>query len=171
MLASTRDAIGRWRSCWKSPKNSGGAWHQHVAEQGRWLGSIVRGYFAYHAAPPTCTPCRRPLAVRVRRRGQKDRTSWAKMDRLADRWLPKPRISHPGRLKTSASNTQGGAVCGNSARTVVRGGRAVMRVPTAIAAVARSEPDRSYQAPSRLPPNEGIRSRMTLTGDYRPRGT
>jgi RNA-directed DNA polymerase len=26
-------------------------WHQDVAEQGLWLGSVVRGYFAYHAIP------------------------------------------------------------------------------------------------------------------------
>ncbi len=26
-------------------------WHQPVPEQGRWLGSVVRGYYAYHAVP------------------------------------------------------------------------------------------------------------------------
>ena len=26
-------------------------WHQSVAEQGAWLGSVVRGFFAYHAVP------------------------------------------------------------------------------------------------------------------------
>jgi hypothetical protein len=31
----------------------------------------------------------------LRRRSQKDRTTWTKMDKLAERWLPKPRISHP----------------------------------------------------------------------------
>ena len=77
-------------------------WHQDVAEQGRWLGSVVRGFFAYHAVP---TNYRALSAFRhhvvelwrraLRRRSQKDRTSWTKMDRLADRWLPKPRISHP----------------------------------------------------------------------------
>jgi hypothetical protein len=77
-------------------------WHQDIAEQGRWLGSVVRGYFAYHAVP---TNVHALSAFRhhvvdlwrraLRRRSQKDRTSWAKMDRLADRWLPKPRISHP----------------------------------------------------------------------------
>jgi len=77
-------------------------WHQDVAEQGRWLGSVVRGFFAYHAIP---TNYRALSAFRhhvvelwrraLRRRSQKDRTSWTDMDRLADRWLPKPRISHP----------------------------------------------------------------------------
>ena len=77
-------------------------WHQDVAEQGRWLGSVVRGFFAYHAVP---TNSRALSAFRhhvielwrraLRRRSQKDRTSWTDMDRLADRFLPKPRISHP----------------------------------------------------------------------------
>jgi RNA-directed DNA polymerase len=77
-------------------------WHQDVAEQGAWLGSVVRGYFAYHAVP---TNTRALSAFRhhvvdiwrraLRRRSQKDRTTWAMVDKLADRWLPKPRISHP----------------------------------------------------------------------------
>ncbi len=77
-------------------------WHQDVAEQGRWLGSVVRGFFAYHAVPTNSRALSafRHHVVRLwcralRRRSQKDRTSWTKMDRLADRWLPKPRISHP----------------------------------------------------------------------------
>src|ERR1019366_5806147 len=77
-------------------------WHQDVAEQGRWLGSIVRGYFAYHAVP-TNTHALSAFRHHVtdlwrralRRRSQKDETSWTDMDRLANRWLRKPRISHP----------------------------------------------------------------------------
>jgi hypothetical protein len=77
-------------------------WHQDIAEQGKWLGSVVRGFFAYHAVP---TSHRALSAFRhhvielwrraLRRRSQKDRTSWTDMDKLADRWLPKPRICHP----------------------------------------------------------------------------
>jgi group II intron reverse transcriptase/maturase len=77
-------------------------WHQDVAEQGRWLGAVVRGFFAYHAVP---TNARALAAFRhyvidlwrraLRRRGQRDRTTWQSMDKLAARWLPKPRISHP----------------------------------------------------------------------------
>jgi len=81
-------------------------WHQDVAEQGAWLGSVVRGFFAYHAVPSNS---RALSAFRhhvvdlwrraLRRRSQKDRTKWADMDRLADRRLPKPRISHPWPLQ------------------------------------------------------------------------
>jgi RNA-directed DNA polymerase len=77
-------------------------WHQSVAEQGAWLGSVVRGFFAYHAVH---TNTRALSAFRhyvvdlwrraLRRRSQKDRTTWAMMDKLAKRWLPTPRISHP----------------------------------------------------------------------------
>jgi len=77
-------------------------WHQDVAEQGQWLGSVVRGFFAYHAVPTNY----RALSAfhhhvvdlwrrALRRRSQKDRTKWTTMERLAERWLPKPRISHP----------------------------------------------------------------------------
>jgi group II intron reverse transcriptase/maturase len=81
-------------------------WHQDVAEQGRWLGGIVRGYFGYHAVP---TNSRALDAFRhhliglwrraLRRRSQKDRTRWDEMDKLAARWLPPPWISHPWPLK------------------------------------------------------------------------
>lgn len=77
-------------------------WHQDVAEQGAWLGSVVRGFFAYHAVP---TNSRALSAFRhhvielwrraLRRRSQRDRTTWHDMDKLAARWLPRPRISHP----------------------------------------------------------------------------
>ena len=77
-------------------------WHQDVAEQGRWLAGVIRGYFAYHAVP---TNSRALNAFRhhvinlwrraMRRRSQRDRTTWADIDRLAERFLPKPRITHP----------------------------------------------------------------------------
>lgn len=77
-------------------------WHQDVAEQGRWLGAVVRGFFAYHAVP---TNYRALSAFRhhvinlwrraLRRRSQRDRTTWLDMDRIASRFLPAPRISHP----------------------------------------------------------------------------
>jgi RNA-directed DNA polymerase len=77
-------------------------WHQSVAEQGAWLGTVVRGFFAYHAVPTNSGAlsafryhvihlwCRA-----LRRRSQRDRTTWTRVVELSDRWLPKPRISHP----------------------------------------------------------------------------
>jgi RNA-directed DNA polymerase len=77
-------------------------WHQDRAEQGEWLGTVVRGFFAYHAVP-TNTRALSSFRYHVldlwrralRRRSQRDRTTWKSMGKLADRWLPKPRISHP----------------------------------------------------------------------------
>jgi len=76
--------------------------HQSIPEQGRWLKQVVTGYFAYHAVP---TNIRALVSFRyhvtnlwrrtLRLRSQKDRTTWERMTKLADEWLPKPRILHP----------------------------------------------------------------------------
>jgi RNA-directed DNA polymerase len=76
--------------------------HQPLAVQGRWLRQVVTGFFAYHAVP---TNGRALGAFRyhvtnlwrrtLRRRSQKDRTTWARITKLADDWLPRPRILHP----------------------------------------------------------------------------
>jgi RNA-directed DNA polymerase len=76
--------------------------HEPIPEQGRWLGQVVRGYFGYHAVP---TNYPRLAAFRLhvtglwwrtlRRRSQKDWTTWERMARLAAAYLPLPRILHP----------------------------------------------------------------------------
>jgi RNA-directed DNA polymerase len=76
--------------------------HEPIPEQGVWLKQVVRGFFAYHAVP-TNGPALRAFYYHVtrlwlrtlRRRGQKDRFSWQRMQRLAVDWLPQPRILHP----------------------------------------------------------------------------
>ena len=76
--------------------------HEPVAEQGRWLAQVVRGYFAYHAVPtnrPALAAFRRDVKRSwlhaLRRRSQNDRTTWARFAKLAEYWLPKVRILHP----------------------------------------------------------------------------
>jgi RNA-directed DNA polymerase len=76
--------------------------HQSIPEQGKWLKQVVAGYFNYHAVQ---TNSRALGAFRffvtelwrrtLRRRSQTDGTSWERMTRLANDWLPKPRILHP----------------------------------------------------------------------------
>jgi RNA-directed DNA polymerase len=76
--------------------------HQPIPEQGKWLRQVVTGFFAYHAVP---TNGRALGAFRyhvtnlwrrsLRRRSQKDHTTWQRVTRLADDWLPRPRILHP----------------------------------------------------------------------------
>jgi group II intron reverse transcriptase/maturase len=76
--------------------------HQPISDQGAWLRQVVTGFFGYHAVP---TNSRALLAFRhhvtelwlrsLRRRSQKDGSTWERITRLADDWLPKPRILHP----------------------------------------------------------------------------
>ena len=76
--------------------------HQPIPQQGEWLRQVVSGYFQYHAVPTNWTALgafrlgvidrwRRTLS----RRSQKGDVIWARMEKLADDWLPKPRILHP----------------------------------------------------------------------------
>ena len=76
--------------------------HLPIAEQGRWLGTVVRGYFAYHAVPTNFQAlCDfRKYTVwhwlrALRRRSQRWRISWNCMKTIATRYLPPPKILHP----------------------------------------------------------------------------
>jgi RNA-directed DNA polymerase len=76
--------------------------HQPIPEQGRWLWHVVRGYFNYHAVPMNTralavfrTEIARSWNRVLNRRSQKATLTRARMDRLIDDWLPKPRILHP----------------------------------------------------------------------------
>jgi RNA-directed DNA polymerase len=77
-------------------------WHQPIPQQGTWLRQVALGFYAYHAVPTNsralrafrarlCDLWRRSL----RRRSQRDRTTWVRMTKLANDHLPKPRILHP----------------------------------------------------------------------------
>jgi len=77
-------------------------WHQTIPEQGRWLGGIIRGYFAYHSIPTNSQALQafRSQVIRhwlhaLQRRSQRDRTNWTRMWRLVRRWLPPLKIRHP----------------------------------------------------------------------------
>ncbi len=76
--------------------------HQPIPVQGKWLRQVVKGYFNYHAVPTNS----QALAVfrllitklwqrSLRRRSQKDGTTWERIMRLANDWIPKPSILHP----------------------------------------------------------------------------
>jgi RNA-directed DNA polymerase len=76
--------------------------HQPIPVQGKWLAQVVMGYFRYHAVPTNgraLTAFRLQVTIlwrrALRRRSQKDRTAWNRITKLADAWLPKPRILHP----------------------------------------------------------------------------
>lgn len=76
--------------------------HATIDEQGAWLRRVVMGFNAYHAVPTNAAALwdfrfnvtniwRRTLNWR----GQKGTVTWKRMAVLQDRWLPKPRITHP----------------------------------------------------------------------------
>jgi group II intron reverse transcriptase/maturase len=88
--------------------------HHSVAEQGRWLRSVVSGYFAYHAVPGNWkalgvfrTQCTRLWYRTLRRRSHKSRLTWERMTDIANAWLPRPRILHPWPEERCAAIIQG----------------------------------------------------------------
>ena len=115
--------------------------HVPIPEQGRWLAQVVRGYFAYHAVP---TNAQRLAAFRyhvtilwhrtLRRRSQKDWTTWERISRLAAAAASLPaRVLHPWpEARFAVQSPKVGARCVNRARRDVSGGRRVTGVPTAI---------------------------------------
>jgi RNA-directed DNA polymerase len=88
--------------------------HLPIPEQGRWLASVVRGHVAYDGVPGNSDAiiAFRTQAIRhwrraLRRRSQRARLDWTRMNRLATRWLPPARIQHPYPDKRFDANTQG----------------------------------------------------------------
>jgi len=76
--------------------------HDSVVNQGRWLASVVRGYFQYHAIPGNGeaieafrTQVARHWYRSLKRRSQKSCLNWGRMGTVVDTWLPKARILHP----------------------------------------------------------------------------
>jgi group II intron reverse transcriptase/maturase len=77
-------------------------WHQPIPVQGQWLRQVVAGHLAYFAVP---TNSRAIEAFRhhvvdlwrraLKRRSQRDKTTWTRITRISDDWLPKAHILHP----------------------------------------------------------------------------
>jgi len=76
--------------------------HRPISEQGKWLRQIVSGHYAYFAVP---TNIRALTALRyhvvdlwrrsLQRRSQKDGATWERIAKIANEYLPSPRILHP----------------------------------------------------------------------------
>ena len=76
--------------------------HHSIPQQGQWLQQVVRGFFAYHAVPTNMSAL---VVFRYRvtelwqralkQRSQRDKTTWRRARKIADDWLPKPKILHP----------------------------------------------------------------------------
>jgi RNA-directed DNA polymerase len=88
--------------------------HLPIPEQGQWLASVVRGHLAYYAVPDNIdaveafrTQAARHWFRALRRRSQRNRLDWKRMNRLVVRWLPRVRILHPWPDDRFDARTQG----------------------------------------------------------------
>src|SRR5262249_39757027 len=76
--------------------------HKPNPEKGSWVAEGVRGSFGYHAVATNHKATsahhyhvKRLWLRTLRRRSQKDKFAWERIDKLAGDFLPKPRILHP----------------------------------------------------------------------------
>jgi group II intron reverse transcriptase/maturase len=100
-----------------------GRLHDPVPEVGRWLRSVVGGHLRYYGVPMN-SPALALFRYRVawlwyrslRRRSQKTRLTWERMQRLVARWLPAARVYHPYPLRRLGVIPEVGARCGSPAR-------------------------------------------------------
>lgn len=90
--------------------------HDPVPAQGKWLGQMLRGYFAYYAVPtnvPTLGRLRTEIIRlwhrQLRQRSQRCCLNWRRMNRLSLRWLPPARSQHPWPEQRFRAKTQGGS--------------------------------------------------------------
>jgi RNA-directed DNA polymerase len=88
--------------------------HQPIPEQGRWLARVLQGHCNYYAVPDNSAAliAYRKGLIRhwlnsLRRRSQRTTVTWERMWRLADQWLPQPRILHPWPEQRFAAITRG----------------------------------------------------------------
>ena len=76
--------------------------HEPVPEQGKWLRVILLGHYRYYGVPrnsPALGAFRQEVVMLWRRilkkRGQRSKITWERMNRWVKRWLPYPHICHP----------------------------------------------------------------------------
>jgi len=76
--------------------------HRPIPVQGQWLRAVVQGHLAYYAVPGNTdavaafrTQVTRHWYKALRRRSQRTRINWTRMNRIATRWLPPARVKHP----------------------------------------------------------------------------
>jgi RNA-directed DNA polymerase len=76
--------------------------HEPIDEQGRRLASMLEGHYAYFAVPTNIgavRAIRHHAKVRwyksLRRRSQRRRLTWRRMNVVVEKYLPQPRVRHP----------------------------------------------------------------------------
>ncbi len=75
--------------------------HDSVQDVGQWLKAVVMGHYRYYGAPGNqiaMSNFRHEISRRwkqaLSRRSHKGNITWEKMDKLIDRWLPRPQLYH-----------------------------------------------------------------------------
>jgi len=88
--------------------------HLPIPDQGRWLAAVLRGHYAYYGVPTNSDALdsfRRAVARgwyrSLRRRSQRSRLDWRRMNRVIARWLPSVRTVHPWPYQRFKVRTQG----------------------------------------------------------------
>lgn len=88
--------------------------HEPIPVQGQWLKSVVQGHLAYYAGPGN-TDAVASFRTQVewhwyralRRRSQRRRLNWTRMDRITRWWLPPARPRHPFPVVRFDARTRG----------------------------------------------------------------
>jgi RNA-directed DNA polymerase len=77
-----------------------------VMDQGKWLKSIIEGHNRYYGVPNNQVALKvfRFIVAQMwwktlRRRGNRRKLTWKKMEPIVDRWLPQPKLHHPYPLR------------------------------------------------------------------------
>jgi RNA-directed DNA polymerase len=88
--------------------------HHPLPEQGHWLARVLQGHYNYYGVPHNSRALsnfhlqvKRHWLRSLRRRSQRHRMTWERLGRLADRWLPRPRVMHPWPNRRFDARTQG----------------------------------------------------------------
>jgi RNA-directed DNA polymerase len=76
--------------------------HDPIPKMGSWLRPVLRGHYQYYGVPMNsaattnfCHELTRLWLGVLRRRSQKHKLTWKRMNRFVARWLPGPKIYHP----------------------------------------------------------------------------
>jgi group II intron reverse transcriptase/maturase len=86
--------------------------HEPIPVIGQWLRSVLQGHMNYYAVPGNTdavkefrTQLTRHWFKALRRRSQRTRMNWTRMNRIATRWLPRTRTMHPFPAERLAART------------------------------------------------------------------
>lgn len=88
--------------------------HDPIPRTGAWLQRVVQGHINYYGVPTNsqvvsgfCYEVRRSWYRSLCRRSQRKRLNWQRFGRIADYWLPPPRVVHPYPQQRFDANTRG----------------------------------------------------------------